>query len=196
VLWAARWEHDKNPETFFAALERLESLGVDFQIDVIGESYRRMPEVFQASRARWPDRIGRWGFQDRAGYAAALREADAFVSTANHEFFGIAAVEAMTAGAYPLLPRRLAYPELLELAERPVMSQFFYDGSAEQLAGRLQEVSRLRGDPNQWRTAIDLVRSAVARFAWPTAVERMDAALQLAALHRAAASVDSAHGTN
>jgi len=33
------------------------------------------------------------------------------VSTAQHEFFGLAVVEAIAAGAFPVLPNRLVYPE-------------------------------------------------------------------------------------
>jgi len=35
------------------------------------------------------------------------------LSTARHEFFGIAVVEALLAGCLPWLPDRLSYPELL-----------------------------------------------------------------------------------
>ena len=35
------------------------------------------------------------------------------LSTARHEFFGVAVVEALLAGCLPWLPDRLSYPELL-----------------------------------------------------------------------------------
>ena len=35
------------------------------------------------------------------------------LSTARHEFFGIAVAEALRAGCLPWLPARLSYPELL-----------------------------------------------------------------------------------
>ena len=37
ILWAARWEHDKDPQTFFQAVEALSQRGVDFRLSVIGE---------------------------------------------------------------------------------------------------------------------------------------------------------------
>ena len=42
-----------------------------------------------------------------------LKESDIFISTADHEFFGIAAVEAVAAGCIPVVPEHLAYPEVL-----------------------------------------------------------------------------------
>ena len=107
ILWAARWEHDKNPDDFFTALRILAGQGVEFRISVIGEQFREYPAVFDSARQEFKDYIDRWGYQEsRSEYVAALTEADVFVSTANHEFFGISAVEAIAAGAYPLLPKR------------------------------------------------------------------------------------------
>ena len=136
ILWAARWEHDKNPDDFFAALRILAGKGVEFRISVIGEQFREYPAAFDSGRNEFKDHIDRWGYQEsRDEYVAALTEADVFVSTANHEFFGISAVEAIAAGAYPLLPKRLSYPEILQGVESAEI--FFYDGLPERLAAKL-----------------------------------------------------------
>lgn len=113
IVWNQRWEHDKNPEEFFAVLFELAASGVDFRLVVLGESFRETPPIFAEARTRLADRILHFGFADSpADYAAWLKRGDLVVSTAGHEFFGIGVVEAVRAGCRPLLPNRLAYPEL------------------------------------------------------------------------------------
>lgn len=50
ILWAARWEHDKNPEDFFEAIGILKAQNVPFRLSVIGQSFRDQPEVFKLAR--------------------------------------------------------------------------------------------------------------------------------------------------
>ena len=61
ILWAARWEHDKNPEAFFEALEKLRQGGTAFRISVIGERFRDVPPVFDRARQAFGANIDRWG---------------------------------------------------------------------------------------------------------------------------------------
>jgi len=113
ILWNHRWEFDKRPERFFAALERLAARDLPFVADVLGESFARRPPVFDTVRQALGDRVGRFGFiESRAEYLAALREADIVVSTANHEFFGISMAEAVLCGAHPVAPAGLVYADL------------------------------------------------------------------------------------
>lgn len=180
ILWAARWEHDKNPDDFFSALDVLESQGVEFRLTVIGEQFRESPKVFAEARQRFAHRIDRWGYQDsRAAYEAALLEADVFVSTAQHEFFGLSAVEATLAGAYPLLPRRLAYPEIFGLDEdAPTAKAFFYDGAAKVLAARLAELAAWKDQGLSLYEKAAAVRTRLARFEWPQLAGVLDDALR------------------
>ncbi|MEM6990545.1 MAG: DUF3524 domain-containing protein [Myxococcota bacterium] len=113
ILWSHRWEHDKNPEAFFDALRHLDAAGVPFRVAVCGQRFRRVPEVFALARAQLGERIEHWGYLDtREDYVALLQRCDIAISTARHEFFGLAMLEATHHGARPLVPDRLAYPEL------------------------------------------------------------------------------------
>ena len=120
ILWAARWEYDKNPDAFFAALGLLKERGVPFRLSVVGEQFEDTPPVFATARDTFRAEVDHWGYQPtRDDYIAVLQSADVIVSTADHEFFGISVVEAMAAGCYPLLPNRLAYPEVVDVAHAP-----------------------------------------------------------------------------
>jgi len=177
ILWAARWEHDKNPDEFFEAVRRLAAGGADFRLSVIGEQFRDGPPVFARARKEFAGRIDRWGYQPTRGeYVAALHEADVLVSTARHEFFGIAAVEAAAAGAYPLLPRRLAYPEVF--ADLAPPEAFFYDGGADVLADRLAELAERAPRGDLWPDDPDAGRRAVAPYTWPALAPRLDEAIE------------------
>ena len=176
ILWAARWEHDKNPDDFFRALETLSRRGVDFRLSVIGEQFREYPPVFDRAREQFTEHIEHWGYQNsRQEYVATLCEADVFVSTANHEFFGISAVEAIAAGAYPVLPKRLSYPEILEGAED--VEAFFYDGSPERLAAKLSELANRVVEGNFGCGTGIQPASAVDRFRWERVAPGLDRAL-------------------
>jgi glycosyltransferase involved in cell wall biosynthesis len=167
ILWAARWEHDKDPETFFDAIGQLQAAGVDFRLSVIGEQYNQVPPIFQTAREQFSDRIDRWGYQETLDdYRAALMEADVFVSTAQHEFFGISAVEAASAGAMPILPERLAYPEVFQLNKTPGAEAFFYSGGANDLARKLTELAK----GGLWTSAAKIVKP----LTWTKRAAEMD----------------------
>jgi len=173
VTWASRWEHDKDPEIFFSALRILRARNISFQVNVLGESFGQVPSCFEDARKELADHIGQWGFlQDRDEYQAVLTQSDVFVSTAGHEFFGIAMVEGVAAGCYPLAPRRLAYPEVLGPDSR-----WFFDGSVAHLAARLTEFAEQIETRGQLWTDEDRRREMVRRFGWPTIASAMDNAV-------------------
>ena len=142
ILWAARWEHDKNPEDFFEALSMLKKNKINFRLSVIGQSFQDRPEVFEQAHHLFQKHIDLWGYQEsREDYELALQRADVIVSTANHEFFGIGILEAVATGAYPLVPNRLSYPEILGLGRLEDAGQFFYDGTTRDLADKLSRLA-------------------------------------------------------
>ena len=86
---------------------------------VLGQHFRDQPKIFIRARERIADHILHFGYvESREEYAALLRQGDVVVSTARHEFFGIAMLEAVCAGCRPLVPDRLSYRELYPRAYR------------------------------------------------------------------------------
>lgn len=123
LLWNHRWEYDKNPGDFFQALYLLDKEGLIFQVILIGENFAQTPEDFAAARKRLGDKIIQYGYAESfAEYAHWLWRADILPVTSHHDFFGTSVVEAVYCGCTPLLPRRLAYPELLSFSNK----DYFY----------------------------------------------------------------------
>ncbi len=165
VLWNQRWDHDKNPAAVFRALGRLADEGVPFRVAVLGENVRVDPREFTEARDHLGDRVVAWGFAERADYVAWLGRSDVVVGAADHEFFGIAVVEAMAAGCVPVLPARQSYPWLLDgFAERAL----YPDG---ELSNRLRDVL---ADLGGWRSRLAGLDQAMRRFDWRTVVDDYD----------------------
>ncbi len=139
IVWNHRWEHDKNPEEFFEALSRLKEQGYDYRLIVLGQSFSCEPHCFQEARKSLAEKIQHFGYAPtRQAYIDLLQQGTIVVSTARHEFFGLAVLEAVRAGCWPLLPERLAYPEIFD-------KKFLYpiNGFLDSLKGLLQGRSRL-----------------------------------------------------
>jgi glycosyltransferase involved in cell wall biosynthesis len=170
IAWVGRWEHDKNPELFFDSLFELESRGIDFRLCVLGEMFAEIPECFPAARERFADRIDHWGFAEtREAYWQILAGSDVVVSTADHEFFGIAILEAVAAGCFPLVPKDLAYPETLGESAANV----FHDQTVSGLAGRLEELATSLAEKER------VTLPSMSRFAWQERAAEMDRQIEV-----------------
>ena len=171
ILWNQRWEYDKDPQTFFRALDVLVDEGLDFQVALAGVNVRQRPEEFEAARERLGERVIHFGHADEATYARILWQADVVVSTAIHEFFGVAVVEAIHCGCFPILPRRLSYPEIIPPIHHDHCLYDDFDG----LLDRLRWV--LLHPDEACRSAAPL-RDAVARFDWSALAPHYDQLLE------------------
>ncbi len=141
ILWNHRWEHDKAPERFLGALCELADRGVEFGAHVVGQQFRDRPPVFDEMRERLDGHVLSWGFvEDEARYREILTTADVVVSTALHDFQGIAVLEAVAAGCLPLVPDRLAYREFFPDECRYESLEEDMEGEVQILAGRLEEM--------------------------------------------------------
>ena len=109
--WVGRMEHDKRPDRFLKLLDRLAEMGRRFELILLGQRGRKTESIDQIRR-RYADQILWDGFApSRDHYETLLGQIDVVVSTADHEFFGIALCEAIWAGAIPVTPNDLSYTD-------------------------------------------------------------------------------------
>jgi len=114
IIWNHRWGFDKNHRLFFSVLEELNERGLDFQVALMGENFSKIPEEFIRAREILKDRIVAFGYvASRDDYIHWLKRGTVVVSTAIQENFGMSVIEAVIMGCFPLLPKRLSYPEIL-----------------------------------------------------------------------------------
>ena len=171
LVWNHRWEYDKAPEVFFEAVRALAGEGLDFGLILLGESFRNRPDEFLAIREAMPERVVHFGYApDRSGYARLLWQGDVVVSTAIHEFFGAAVVEACYCGCFPILPNRLAYPELIPAEHAHTCLYDGYEGLLKRLREAILDVHRVR---------VFSLREEMAQFDWRLMAPRYDEAMEL-----------------
>jgi glycosyltransferase involved in cell wall biosynthesis len=133
---------------------------------VAGENTRVDPREMTEARGQLGDRVAQFGYLPRSEYVDLLGASDVVVSAATHEFFGIAVVEAMAAGAVPVLPTRQSYPELVP--DRWHGAALYPD---EGLTSRLRDVL---GDLPGWRDRVVGLDVMMRRFDWRRVVEDYD----------------------
>jgi len=114
LLWNHRWEYDKAPERLYALLEKLCEKNTAFKINIIGPHFRRQPDVFSRIEQDFSDYIIHFGYLDtHEEYLSVLHQSDYVLSTAIHDFQGLALIEAIASGCIPIVPNRLYYPDYI-----------------------------------------------------------------------------------
>ncbi len=169
VVWPHRWDHDKRPEALLRVLVALARADVPFRVAFAGANTREDPQEFDEAFAALGDRVVHVGHLPRSDYEALLLRGDVVVSTAAHEFFGVATVEAMAAGMVPLLPDRLAYPELVP--ERFHEAVLYRHSLFDRLRAVLEDIPAARG-------RVEGLRESARRFSWEVVAPRYDAELE------------------
>ena len=119
VVWNHRWEYDKGPQLLLRVAEAISQQQLPIRLHVVGQQFRSSPAEFetlapllqQHAAALGLDR-GSFGFiENRTNYLELLRRCDVVLSTALHDFQGLAIQEATALGCTPLVPEALVYPE-------------------------------------------------------------------------------------
>jgi glycosyltransferase involved in cell wall biosynthesis len=82
ILWNQRWEYDKNPEAFFAALNAAAQAGHQFEVALCGQQYGKRPSIFNDALNKLGRRIIHVGHADLPTYRRLLWQADITISTA------------------------------------------------------------------------------------------------------------------
>ncbi|MFQ5901100.1 MAG: DUF3524 domain-containing protein [Thermodesulfobacteriota bacterium] len=176
ILWNHRWEYDKNPQDFFRALYLLADCGLNFEVAVLGENFSNQPDEFLNAKKVLGKRIKHFGFvRDMSIYAGWLWKADIVPVTSNQDFFGASLVEAMYCNCFPILPKRLAYPELIpeDLHQKVFYKDF--DGLLNLLETTILNIDKIRKQG---------MRAFVGRFAWDKMAPIYDAEMQRVAQNR------------
>lgn len=122
IVWNHRWEYDKGPALLLAIVELLVQDNVFFRLHLLGQRFRQTPTEFvhlQQILNKYNERHGVAAptmsyLASRDEYLQVLAQADVVLSTALHDFQGLALLEAIALGCSPLAPARLVYPEYLE----------------------------------------------------------------------------------
>jgi len=142
IVWNHRWEYDKWPENFFLALLKLKQSGIEFEVHVLGQQFRQQPSIFAEMRQTLSENIQTWGYiEEKQDYREILRSADVVVSTALHDFQGLAVLEAVACGCLPVVPDRLAYPQFFQEKYRYPSYIGDNEKQAEFLAMHLMELA-------------------------------------------------------
>ena len=169
ILWNHRWEYDKNPELFFKTLFKLKNKKIDFKLIVLGEKYKEYPEIFNIAQKKLENEIIHFGYcHSHREYIKYLKMSNILPITSNQDFFGISIVEAVSYGNYPILPKRLSYPEIFNYKKN--MNLFYNDD--EQLFSMLIKTIQ---NINSLDKAINNLSSYIyKKYNWRTISKKYD----------------------
>jgi len=137
IVWPHRWEHDKGPGRLLE-LAREHTRSLNLRWIILGEQFKETPESLVTFRDEFSEYIDHMGYVESKGeYWEWLHKADWVLSTAEHEFFGIAVVEALFARCLPWLPEKLSYRELLPASARGLSPATFTSEATSEITSEV-----------------------------------------------------------
>lgn len=158
-----RWEHDKDPAAFLHAIRAASARGAKLELILLGEHYERTPPEIPCLLEELQPLIRHCGHaSSQADYASLLGSCDLVVSTARHEFYGMALLEGLALGAQPVAPHRLSYPEVLPPELHPSSLYTDPENLVSTLVAAAVEPERYRnGQRRAERSALAEAHSAI-----------------------------------
>jgi glycosyltransferase involved in cell wall biosynthesis len=126
VVWNHRWEYDKGIGLLAEIVALVQKQGLPIRFHIVGQQFRDKPRGFskiEDSLAQISEQSGiargAFGYvKDREDYQRLLKNAHVVLSTADHDFQGLAVQEACLAGCQALVPDALVYPEYIPKHQR------------------------------------------------------------------------------
>ena len=127
---------------------------------------------FLAAKERYKDRIIQYGYApSREDYLNVLSRGAVVISTAQQENFGISIVEAVRFGCFPLLPARLAYPEIIPDHCHPHV--LYHDQEA-----LVTQLHRLINHCTDFQELRIRLANSMRRYAWNNVIDDYDRLLE------------------
>jgi glycosyltransferase involved in cell wall biosynthesis len=176
VLWNQRWEYDKGPELLADAVSQIDGRGTEFELALAGEQFPTDPEVFVELRRHLGMRMVHYGWAEPGDYEQLLVSSDIVISTAHHEYFGIAITEAIYAGAFPLLPDRLVYPERIP-------SEFHDRCLYQDQSDLVEKLMWAVGNSTEAAGIASALKPEMGTYDWSVVAPRYDTALEQVHTH-------------
>lgn len=176
VAWSARWEQEKRPDLLLAIARQLVDRGIDIGLHILGCDEDRWREEVNADPKLGAIVERRSGYLPQDDYWDVLASSDIWLSTAEHEFFGIAAIEAAMLGATPVVPAALAYGETLPSAVT------YPPGDIEAAADRVIAIREShRQSPGPWLLDALRYRTSIQIAHVDTAIDAVNRANRIGA---------------
>lgn len=166
VVSNQRWHHDKDLGSVVRAIRTAHDRGLDCDLALLGDPTGGQADELEPLIAELGEAVVARGHLARDDYLDVLRRADVVVSAARNENFGIAIVEAVAAGAWPVVPDALAYPEVIP-AEFHAACLYEPGGLGSRLRDVLRRVSAGECPPAG-------LADSMARFDWSVVGRRLD----------------------
>lgn len=168
ILWNHRLDHDKNPITFFECLLKLQKEKIQFKLLLLGEQTTKQKKLYEIYLKKLKSNIIYSGYSTTKEYVDFLHVADILPVTSIHDFFGISIAQAIYAGVFPLLPKRLSYIKMYQPEKN---SEIFYENENDlylKLKKRCDEILI-----NTQRKKVSY-KKLVEKYDWSTMIVKYD----------------------